>query len=294
MTSPFPTESANTLVDLAFQEDLKDGVDATSDLLIPSQKTGAASIVARDSGVACGIETIPLIVDRFSAEVTINSLIDDGDDVSPGTVAVQLSGRTIDLLKVERTILNFMGRLSGISSLTRKYVDKTVGTQAKIFDTRKTNPGWRRLEKYAVKCGGGVNHRMGLYDAILIKDNHLAAIGYESRGSDNWLEHLEAALEKSRNTRPDLTIQIEVDTLEQLELVLPLNPDMILLDNMDAKTLATAVQLRGQRKVELEASGGVNLETVGPIAQSGVDRISVGALTHSATNFDWGLDWQVE
>lgn len=292
MMNPAAIESARVLIDLAFAEDLRDGTDVTSEALIPSDHRGSATIVARQAGIVCGLELIPLIIERFSADLEARFLLQDGSAVTAGTPAATLRGSTIDLLKTERTILNFMGRLSGIASLTGEFVQQTAGTSAKILDTRKTTPGWRALEKYAVVCGGGQNHRFGLHDAVLIKDNHLAALSAAADSPNAWLEKLQQAITTVRTRSRELTIEVEVDTLEQFEQVLPLQPDIILLDNMSATELQVAVALRGTASVELEASGGVNLETVGAIARSGVDRISVGALTHSAVNLDWGLDWQ--
>jgi nicotinate-nucleotide pyrophosphorylase (carboxylating) len=223
----------------------------------------------------------------------------DGDVISAGQTLATLSGPARSLLTSERILLNLIGRLSGIATLARKYVDAVAGTNARIYDTRKTTPGWRRLEKYAVHCGGAHNHRTGLFDAILIKDNHLA-LAAQAQGTG----HLTAA-EAVRRARDfvasmkagqrgvPLLIEVEVDTFAQLAAVLPENPDFVLLDNMNAEQLRHAVELRNSAapSVELEASGGVNLTTVAGIAASGVERISVGALTHSAVSLDVGLDW---
>jgi nicotinate-nucleotide pyrophosphorylase (carboxylating) len=203
-------------------------------------------------------------------------------------------------LTAERLVLNLLGRLSGIATLTRKYVDAVAGTQSRIYDTRKTTPGWRRLEKYAVRCGGGCNHRTGLFDAVLIKDNHLA-VGKEATDSTARYTPAEAVARARRfieEQAPEpaqgpMIVEVEVDTLEQLDEVLAAGPDLVLLDNMTPAQLREAVRHRDARNptVELEASGGVRLETVRQIAQSGVDRISVGALTHAAVWLDFGLDW---
>lgn len=289
-------KAAEKLIKLAFEEDLDSGTDVTSETLIPKSHRATYQVVARESGVVCGTELASLIVDRFEADARVWVNKRDGDRVQPGDVALELKGRTRDLLKVERTILNFMGRLSGVASLTARFVDRTQGTRAKILDTRKTTPGWRHLEKYAVRCGGGTNHRMGLFDAVLIKDNHLAAISNVDDGS-TWSHKLAAAIQTIREQNPEMPIEVEVDTLEQLRTVLPLRPNQVLLDNMPTEQLKQAVRIRGEsiqpdlEPVLLEASGGVNLDTVASIAQTGVDRISVGALTHSAVNFDWGMDW---
>ena len=209
----------------------------------------------------------------------------DGDQVGPGSVLVSVTGRTHDLLQAERPALNLLCHLSGIATLTRAWVDAVTGTEAAIRDTRKTTPGMRRLEKYAVRCGGGVNHRMSLSDAALVKDNHLAALGD--------LSLLPPVIAKLHAEHPGLPIEIEADTLEQVErlLIMP-GIDVILLDNMSPELMIRAVALRAAiaPSVLLEASGGVTLESLGEIARTGVDRISVGALTHSAMNADLSLE----
>jgi nicotinate-nucleotide pyrophosphorylase (carboxylating) len=224
-------------------------------------------------------------------------LVTDGATVVAGTTLGEVEGPARDLLTAERTILNIMGRLSGIATLTRKYVDAVAGTNARICDTRKTTPAWRRLEKFAVSCGGGLNHRLGLYDAILIKDNHLAFCGEPSRASTPadavrtaraFVGNCDAIVDKS-----NFIVEIEVDSIDQLVNVLSADPDMVLLDNMSVDQLSRAVRLRNEiaPRVILEASGGVSLQTVSDIAKTGVERISVGALTHSAPTLDIGLDW---
>jgi nicotinate-nucleotide pyrophosphorylase (carboxylating) len=213
----------------------------------------------------------------------------DGERVERGSVAAVLSGATRSRLIGERTLLNFLTHLSGVATLTRSFVDLTRGTRAKILDTRKTLPGWRALEKYAVRCGGGVNHRMGLYDGVLIKDNHLAAwVGLENRPT------LGEAVERARRVSPkEAPIEVEVDSLEQLRAVLSAGPDIVLLDNMSPAMMREALAIRDATApaVLLEASGGVTLETVSAIAATGVDRISIGALTHSAAALDLAFDW---
>jgi nicotinate-nucleotide pyrophosphorylase (carboxylating) len=227
--------------------------------------------------------------------------MEDGRSVEPGDRVARMEGPARGILTAERPVLNLLGRLSGIATLTKRYVEAVVGTRARIYDTRKTTPGWRRLEKYAVRCGGGSNHRTGLFDAVLIKDNHLAlgagaddsAVGYtpaEAVGRARRFVQQHAA----GSGGGEMIIEVEVDTLEQLEEVLLAGPDIVLLDNMSPAVLAETVKRRDARnpRVELEASGGVGLETVRRIAASGVDRISVGALTHSAAWLDIALDWQ--
>jgi nicotinate-nucleotide pyrophosphorylase (carboxylating) len=212
----------------------------------------------------------------------------------------RVEGSVRGILAAERLLLNLLTRLSGIATLTRRYVDAVAGTQARIYDTRKTTPGWRRLEKYAVRTGGGRNHRSGLYDAILIKDNHLAFGRQKTSGAAGFSPA--EAVDRARRwiarhapvpVRSRMIVEVEVDSLAQLDEVLPAGPDLVLLDNMDPKQLREAVARRNAiaPQIELEASGGITLDTVGPVAQSGVDRISVGALTHSPEALDYGLDW---
>jgi nicotinate-nucleotide pyrophosphorylase (carboxylating) len=217
--------------------------------------------------------------------------------VEAGTAIGRLGGSGRDLLTAERILLNLVGRLSGIATLTASYVRAVAGTKAQIYDTRKTTPGWRRLEKYAVRCGGGTNHRQGLYDAILIKDNHLALAAEQPQG----LSPAQAVVrcrEFLQTAVPDLAgstiVEVEVDTLEQLREVLAVAPDVVLLDNMNLDQLREAVRYRDQQSpaIQLEASGGIDLQRVASVAATGVDRISVGALTHAAASLDIGLDWQ--
>ncbi|MEC9092809.1 MAG: carboxylating nicotinate-nucleotide diphosphorylase [Planctomycetota bacterium] len=296
--NPDIVKAAEHLVDLAFREDLGPGTDATSETVIPREAIGSAKIVSRQPGIACGLSLIPIVIERFKSDVDAKLELTDGATVSAGTLAATLTGNALDLLKTERTLLNFMGKLSGIASLTHQFIERVKHTSTRIYDTRKTTPGWRHLEKYAVQCGGGTNHRMGLYDAVLIKDNHLAVIGnHAAQQSSSWIETLSPVIKKTREQSAHLAIQIEVDTISQLEQVLPLAPDIVLLDNMNHDQLRQAVELRdclaipGNPRIELEASGNINLETVKPVAETGIDRISVGAITHSAVNFDWGMDW---
>lgn len=298
-----------TLIELALIEDtgsfeLAAGVDCTTDAIIPENATASAAFVSRKTGIVCGVEIAKRVVQQFAPAVTIDVQIADGQPVEPGQTIATLSGPAHDILTIERTCLNFMCRLSGISSLTNSFVQKVAGTKAKVLDTRKTTPGWRRLEKYAVACGGGDNHRMGLYDAVMLKDNHLAF--YRSLVSDT-AETIPAALQLSRKWIHDhadrlpngreTILQLEVDTLDQFRVAIAVEPfarpDIVLLDNMTTDQLSEAVSLRNSASpgTQLEASGGVNLDTIGSIAATGVDRISVGALTHSALNFDIGLDW---
>jgi nicotinate-nucleotide pyrophosphorylase (carboxylating) len=306
--SPQIEEDCRRLVRLAVYEDLDRAYDWTTVCLVPSEARGAANIVARQAGTIAGLAAVPVLLDEMDMAAEFHAQATDGDQVAAGAVLATLRGAARDLLTAERTILNLLGRLSGIATLTRKYVDAVAGTQARIYDTRKTAPGWRRLEKYAVHCGGGHNHRLGLYDAILIKDNHLA-FGSEVPGAAAYtpaeaVRRAKAFLAEQAGAAGGevplsgyadqaMIVEIEVDSLEQLRKVLPEQPDIVLLDNMPPALLGQAVEIRnrGGYASELEASGGVNLQTVRAIAESGVERISAGALTHSAVNLDVALDW---
>ena len=293
-------DDCRQLLRLAIREDLDRGQDWTSVSLIDGRSEGAAIIVARGAGTAAGLAAARLLLDEYDRRLEWTAWANDGQAIEAGQRLARVSGPARSLLTAERPLLNLIGHLSGIATLTARYVAGVVGTRAKIYDTRKTMPGWRRLEKYAVRCGGGFNHRLGLYDGILIKDNHLAFGATNAEG-----EQFSPAIAvqrarkflSTRSTEPssdELLIEIEVESLEQLGEVLPESPDIVLLDNMTPERLAAAVALRDQLNpaVELEASGGINLVTVGAVAKSGVERISVGALTHSADWFDVGLDWE--
>ena len=278
--------AARQLIEMALAEDLSTAGDLTCKALIRPDQTATVQVVTRKNGVLAGSPIGRMVFAKLDPQVRWEALQRDGDRVSPGSVIDKVSGPLTSLLVGERTMLNFMTHLSGIATLTRTFVDAVTGTHAKILDTRKTLPGWRLLEKYAVRCGGGTNHRMGLYDGVLIKDNHIAA----------WTESssIAEAVRTARAKSPKgVSIEVEVDSITQLHDALQGSPDIVLLDNMDVETLSEAVSLRNRLapKVLLEASGGVNLETVGGIARTGVERISVGALTHSAPALDLGFDW---
>ena len=295
------------LIEMALAEDigasdLDVGVDCTTDSIVPKEAAARAAFVSRADGVVCGVEIAKLAIKQFAPKLTLEVQVEDGNVVKPQQTIAVMVGPAHDILTMERTCLNFMCRLSGISTLTGQYANEIAGTKACVLDTRKTTPGWRRLEKYAVACGGGENHRMGLYDAIMLKDNHLAF--YRSLVEDNddtipttikiarqWIDDNASKLPNGKKT----ILQLEVDTLEQLEIALATDCDIVLLDNMDCDRLKKGVAMRNDKapKILLEASGGVNLKTIGDIAQTGVERISVGALTHSAINFDIGLDWEI-
>lgn len=271
------TDSTHSLIALAIAEDLAGGVDITSVATIPEAQEDLAQFVNRKAGVIAGISVAAEVL-KYVGITDIRALVSDGQEVPAGTVILEAKGRTRELLLAERTALNFLTHLSGIATETRKWVDAVSGTNCQIRDTRKTTPGWRALEKAAVRAGGGTNHRLSLSDAALIKDNHIVAAGGALK-----------AFELVRNNFPDVMIEIEVDNLEQLKEVLLGEPDLVLLDNMSPELCREAVSITNGR-CRLEASGGITLENSLLYAQSGVDFIAVGALTHSAKALDIGLD----
>ena len=285
------------LVRLAVLEDLEGSEDWTTVSLVPETVPAQATIVSRANGVIAGLPAAAAVLDEMKCTATCETHLKDGDKLKPGTAVATLTGPAREILTAERVILNTMCRLSGIATLAAQFVEQIAGTKAKVYDTRKTTPGWRRLEKYAVKCGGGTNHRGGLNRAVLIKDNHIA-FGNSVDGQSRFsvAQSVERARDFVRENAPNgdsMIIQIEVDSLEQLAKVLPMKPDIVLLDNMPPDVLSKAVSMRNEAAVdvELEASGGINLSTIKSVAETGVDRISCGALTHSAPNLDLGLDW---
>jgi nicotinate-nucleotide pyrophosphorylase (carboxylating) len=279
MITPLPDLLVEPVVRLALAEDLGRTGDLTSETCVPETARLSVAWVVRRPGVLAGLSCARLALAALAPEARFEALARDGDALSPGQVLARAEAPARAVLSAERTGLNLMGRLSGIATLTRAYVDAVAGTGVRITDTRKTTPGLRHLEKYAVRCGGGVNHRFGLDDAILIKDNHVAACG-----------GIRPALERARAAAGHLVkVEIEVDGLDQLAEALPLAPDVIMLDNFSLEDLRKAVAMTAGR-VTLEASGGVDLTTVRDIAGTGVQVISVGALTHSAPGLDIGLD----
>jgi len=295
--SPAVEEDCRQIVRLAVREDLDRLFDWTTVCLVPGDAMASARIVARYSGTIAGLRAGQLAATDMDAKVSWQPLVEDGSRVVAGQTVVEWSGAARSLLTAERIVLNLIGRLSGIATLTSRYVAAVAHTKARIYDTRKTTPGYRLLEKYAVRLGGGRNHRTGLYDAILIKDNHLALAASEQLGRLSPADAVRRAREFVASMAPapsaPLLIEVEVDTLAQLENVLQTAPDLILLDNMPPDTLRAAVAMRDRLApaVELEASGGVTLDSVAAIAETGVDRISAGSLTHSAPAFDVALDW---
>ena len=271
------SDNLKTLISLALSEDLSGGVDVTSQATIPEKQQSTALLVTRAAGVIAGVEAA-IEVFHHVGITKVEVLVSDGAHVPAGTVILKATGNTRQLLLAERTALNFLTHLSGIATETKRWVDLVSGTHCKIRDTRKTTPGWRLLEKAAVRAGGGVNHRLSLSDAALVKDNHIVAAG-----------GVRKAFELVRRDNPALPIEVEVDTLVQLKAVLDAKPDLILLDNMSPALCREAVEIVAGR-AKLEASGGINLDNALEYAQSGVDYLAIGALTHSAKVLDIGLD----
>ena len=263
----------------ALEEDLGRAGDLTSHACVPAGRNAEAVIAAREPGIVAGLALAREAFRQVDADILVRTPVADGNRIEPGAVVAQISGDARAVLSAERVALNFLGRLSGIATLTSRYVAAVAHTSARICDTRKTTPTLRAFEKFAVRCGGGMNHRYGLDDAILIKDNHIAVAG-----------GVKAALAAAKAAAGHMVvIEIEVDTLDQLDEAVAEGVDIVLLDNMRPDTLREAVRRTGNR-IKTEASGGVTLETVKAIAETGVDMISVGALTHSAPVLDLGLD----
>ncbi len=289
-----PFETLASLIDLAWREDLN-GDDVTSRFLVPQDQVGVGTLVQRGAGVSCGLPMVQMICNRYDQRLIAEPItgwpvdqIEGRFNYQPRTPLLRVRGPMRSLLSAERVILNFLQHMGGIATLTNKFVQATRGTRAKIFDTRKTIPGHRLLEKYAVRAGGGMNHRIGLYDGLLVKDNHLAGVPLAQ-----LTDYLRPIVERSRAEAPNRLVEIEVDTLDQLRQVLKVDRiDVILLDNMDCPTMQQAVRLRDEsgNHAQLEASGGITLETTPAVAQTGVERIAVGAITHSAPALDIGLD----
>lgn len=281
--------AAKPLLTVALREDLGREGDITTQALLPPGQTATVRIVARQAGVIAGLPLAETVWKLLNPDVQVRTLLPDGSAVQPGSVIAEVTGKVSILLAGERAALNFMTHLSGIASLTAKFVAAVAGTKAKILDTRKTLPGWRILAKYAVRAGGGCNHRMGLFDAVLIKDNHLAA--WQAADPDQTVAS--AVLAARAQVAAGVVVEVEVDTLEQLKDALSARPDIVLLDNMGTDLLKQAVAWRDSQAptVQLEASGGINLDNVAAIAATGIERLSIGALTHSAPALDLGLDW---
>ena len=268
--------AARPLIELAIAEDIGPG-DATSEAVLPTTLVLCGRIIAKRAGVIAGLPVAEAVFRRVDPALRLSSHVRDGDSVTPGDIVAEVNGPGRGMLASERLALNFLQHLSGIATLTRAFVDAVDGTKAIVLDTRKTHPGYRVLEKYAVRMGGGHNHRMSLHDMLLVKDNHIEAAG-----------SITTAVEQARSLHPNLPIEVEVKNLDELREAVGLNVDRIMLDNMDLDQMQEAVRLTGGR-VDLEASGGVDLERVATIAATGVDYISIGALTHSAPALDLSM-----
>jgi len=269
------------LISMALQEDLGERGDLTSSAILDGEEQGKAKIVARQEGILAGVEICRLVFNQVDSSVESQVLKNDGQFLSDGEVVLQLQGSLKSLLMAERTALNFLAHLSGIATLTHQFVEAIRGFPVKLLDTRKTTPGWRMLEKYAVKVGGGTNHRMGLYDMILIKENHIRSVGGINTAVQKCLDHL-------RREGITARIEIEVTSLDELKEALALTVDQIMLDNMSVSEIRQAVAITSGR-VPLEASGTITLENIREIAATGVDFISVGKITHSAPAFDFSM-----
>jgi nicotinate-nucleotide pyrophosphorylase (carboxylating) len=287
-----------TLIKQALNEDIGKG-DITTNALIPPNAQAKAVIIAKQSGVIAGLDIARAVFSQVDKKVKFKALVKDGDKVTAGKKIAEITGKARPILTAERTALNFLGHLSGIATLTREFVNKARPYKAKILDTRKTVPGMRMLEKYAVRCGGGINHRMGLWDEVLIKENHIAAISYQLSAISRKRITLEKIIRDIRKKMSkDVQIEIEVRSLNKLKDVIKGRPDIILLDNMNIHQIRKAVRIRDLfltayslqlTAILLEVSGRVNLTNVRQFAKAGVDRISIGALTHSAKPLDLSL-----
>ncbi|MFM8352574.1 MAG: carboxylating nicotinate-nucleotide diphosphorylase [Actinomycetales bacterium] len=275
-------QDVSWLIDRALAEDVDEQGDVTSIATMAPQAQGVMDLVARRPGVVAGVPVAAAVFTAVDPQLQVQINRNDGESVLPGEVILTISGRLQDLLRAERTALNLLCHLSGIATLTRAWVDAIAGTGARIRDTRKTTPGMRTLEKYAVRCGGGTNHRMSLSDAALIKDNHVVAAG-----------GVVPAFTAVRQAFPGLPIEVEVDRLDQLAEILPVGADLVLLDNFTIPELRAAVAMNAGR-ARLEASGGLTLDRAREVAETGVDYLAVGALTHSAPVLDIGADVRTE
>jgi nicotinate-nucleotide pyrophosphorylase (carboxylating) len=271
------------LIGRAIDEDLDGGVDVTTVATVPRGQRATLDLVARDSGVVAGVPVAAAVFVYVCGEdVDIRQVAADGDEVQSGDVVLSVTGPTHGLLQAERPALNLLGHLSGIATTTHQWVEAIAGSHAAIRDTRKTTPGMRRLEKYAVRCGGGVNHRMSLSDAALVKDNHVVAAG-----------GVAAAFEAVRSQFPGVLVEVEVDSLGQLDDVLAAGADLVLLDNFTIAEMSEAVR-RNSGRAKLEASGGLTIESAADVAATGIDYLAIGALTHSAPVLDIGADLRQE
>jgi nicotinate-nucleotide pyrophosphorylase (carboxylating) len=288
-----PLDEFKELIQLARREDLRDD-DVTSRLLIDEKATGVGTLLQKAVGIACGLPIVEHICRAYDERLRVEQIPGFHLEIIEGrysdaavTPLLRIRGPLRSLLSAERVVLNFLQHMSGVATLTQRYARRCEGTRARIYDTRKTTPGFRALDKYAVRCGGGLNHRVGLYDGLLVKDNHLSHVPVKELSG-----FLSPIVARSRGEDAKRLIEVEVDTLDQLREVLKVDGiDVILLDNMDCPKMQTAVELRGSaRKPEFEASGGVTLETARSIALTGVERIAVGAITHSAPALDISME----
>jgi nicotinate-nucleotide pyrophosphorylase (carboxylating) len=287
-TSPVPDhslpEEVHALIRAALREDIAGG-DITAECFVPPGRQARATILAKEPGIVAGVAVAVAVFTNLDAAVTVTTKKADGDQVVRGDAVLTLTGPARSILTAERTALNFLQRLSGIATLAHRYVQAVAGTRAQILDTRKTTPGWRWLEKQAVHAGGATNHRAGLYDMVMVKDNHLSVAGD--------LTELQAGIDRAHAAKPGIRIEIEADTVEQVRQFLTLRGvDVIMLDNMSLDAMRACVALADGTGVKLEASGGVTLERLPEIAATGVDFISSGALTHSVKALDLSLDFE--
>ena len=268
------------LIKLAVEEDIGTG-DITSEAVVPNGHMSEGSVIAKESGILAGINIFEMVFNYIDKNVVVEKLKNDGDKLNSGDEILNLRGTTVSILKAERTALNFLGHMSGVASETARFVEQITGTGTQILDTRKTKPGMRQIEKLAVKLGGGMNHRIGLFDMILIKENHISSVG-----------SIQTAVEKALKFRDgknrDVKIEVETQNLDEVRIVLKYPVDFIMLDNFSLDETKKAVEIVAG-KVKLESSGNVTLNNVRDIAETGVDYISVGAITHSAKNFDFSL-----
>ncbi|MES2659248.1 MAG: carboxylating nicotinate-nucleotide diphosphorylase [Verrucomicrobiota bacterium] len=279
------TDNSDILIQLALAEDIGEG-DVTSRYFIPEDRRACAFVAVRKDGVVSGVELAARVFSTVDPELDVEILIADGSRVAAGALLIRVEGSARSILTGERTALNFLQRLSGVATLTARYVEQVKGTNTRILDTRKTTPGYRLLEKQAVLHGGGTNHRIGLYDRAMVKDNHLVAEGGPAA--------IQAAILKLKSEKPEVEVELEADDLDQVHTFLTMEGvDYILLDNMTVDEVAAALIMRGDRsRPQFEASGGITLKSLREIAKTGVDFISVGALTHSAPSLDIGLDFE--
>ncbi len=272
----------NSLIDMSLDEDIKTG-DATSISVIPENVNTEARFVTREKCVCAALEVAKTVFMKIDSTVSWTSLVKDGDILEPGAVLASVRGNARSLLTAERTALNFLQRLCGVATTTLRYVEAVGSSDTKILDTRKTTPGWRSLEKYAVAAGGGTNHRVGLYDRIMVKDNHRELAGLEGEGG------IARSVKRARETFPALEVEIEADNLNEVKEAAEAGADYILLDNMTNEQMKEAIKINKGRS-KLEASGGITIERIPSIAKIGVDFISVGALTHSVKAIDISLE----